>query len=199
MYPGISRVLALTTIVLLAVVVPPAFGDSKSGKGYPMLERSVAKHGKRIVNTYRHFHGWARSVTPKRQRAGVVGRNIVFYGMPRKGKDRLARRAEIRDSIALMRRWKFPPSPPTEVLSQPAPIPQAVNGGGFGHWDAVAQCESGGNWSINTGNGYYGGLQFDSPTWDAYGDPRYAEAHLAPPAVQVAAAESLPYDGWPNC
>ena len=36
-------------------------------------------------------------------------------------------------------------------------------------WDAVAQCESGGNWSINTGNGYYGGLQFSASTWAAYG------------------------------
>ena len=36
-------------------------------------------------------------------------------------------------------------------------------------WDAIAQCESGGNWSINTGNGYYGGLQFNSSTWSAYG------------------------------
>ncbi|WP_067693351.1 transglycosylase family protein [Nocardia jejuensis] len=38
-----------------------------------------------------------------------------------------------------------------------------------GNWDAVAQCESGGNWSINTGNGYYGGLQFTPSTWAANG------------------------------
>ncbi|CAM5317424.1 hypothetical protein SFUMM280S_10801 [Streptomyces fumanus] len=41
-------------------------------------------------------------------------------------------------------------------------------------WDAVAQCESGGNWSINTGNGYYGGLQFSASTWAAYGGTQYA-------------------------
>ena len=41
-------------------------------------------------------------------------------------------------------------------------------------WDAVAQCESGGNWSINTGNGYYGGLQFSASTWAAYGGTAYA-------------------------
>ncbi len=38
-----------------------------------------------------------------------------------------------------------------------------------GNWDAVAQCESGGNWAINTGNGYYGGLQFSMSTWQANG------------------------------
>ena len=43
-------------------------------------------------------------------------------------------------------------------------------------WDAVAQCESSGNWSINTGNGYYGGLQFSQSTWAAYGGTAYAAA-----------------------
>src|ERR1700733_12733421 len=41
-------------------------------------------------------------------------------------------------------------------------------------WDAVAQCESGGDWSINTGNGYYGGLQFSRSTWKANGGGKYA-------------------------
>ena len=43
-------------------------------------------------------------------------------------------------------------------------------------WDAVAQCESSGNWSINTGNGYYGGLQFSQSTWNAFGGQEYAVA-----------------------
>ena len=41
-------------------------------------------------------------------------------------------------------------------------------------WDALAQCESGGNWKINTGNGYYGGLQFAAGTWKGYGGGTYA-------------------------
>ena len=41
-------------------------------------------------------------------------------------------------------------------------------------WDRLAQCESGGNWHINTGNGYYGGLQFDTSTWLSYGGAAYA-------------------------
>lgn len=60
-------------------------------------------------------------------------------------------------------------------------------------------CESGGDYSIDTGNGYYGAYQFDSSTWDTYGDPAYGEANQAPPAVQDAAAASVPYDAWPNC
>lgn len=65
--------------------------------------------------------------------------------------------------------------------------------------NSTVMCESGGDYSANTGNGYYGGYQFDSGTWDAYGDPAYGEANEAPAAVQDAAAASVPYDAWPNC
>jgi uncharacterized protein YabE (DUF348 family) len=56
-------------------------------------------------------------------------------------------------------------------------------------WDRIAQCESGGNWSINTGNGYYGGLQFSSGTWLSNGGGKYAaRADLATKAEQIAVA-----------
>ncbi|SEO59450.1 transglycosylase family protein [Actinacidiphila rubida] len=59
-------------------------------------------------------------------------------------------------------------------------------------WDAVAQCESGGNWSINTGNGYYGGLQFSQSSWAAAGGLQYAQrADLATKDQQIAVAEKL--------
>jgi uncharacterized protein YabE (DUF348 family) len=58
-------------------------------------------------------------------------------------------------------------------------------------WDRIAQCESGGNWSINTGNGYYGGLQFDSGSWLANGGGAYApRADLASRAQQIAVANT---------
>ncbi|MGF6832656.1 uncharacterized protein YabE (DUF348 family) [Paenarthrobacter sp. TE4293] len=59
-------------------------------------------------------------------------------------------------------------------------------------WDRIAQCESGGNWSINSGNGYYGGLQFSSPTWLANGGGAYApNASLATKAQQIDIANRL--------
>ncbi|HZX37601.1 MAG TPA: transglycosylase family protein, partial [Streptomyces sp.] len=59
-------------------------------------------------------------------------------------------------------------------------------------WDQVAQCESGGNWSINTGNGYYGGLQFSASTWAAYGGTQYAaSADQASKTQQIAVAEKV--------
>lgn len=71
-------------------------------------------------------------------------------------------------------------------------------------WDKVAACESGNNWSINTGNGYYGGLQFTASTWRAYGGAAYASrADLATKAQQILIAERvLAGQGpgaWPVC
>ncbi|MFF4233158.1 transglycosylase family protein [Streptomyces sp. NPDC001820] len=71
-------------------------------------------------------------------------------------------------------------------------------------WDQVAQCEAGGNWSINTGNGYYGGLQFSASTWAAYGGTQYAaSADQASKAQQIAVAEKVlagqGKGAWPNC
>ncbi|GAA2455638.1 transglycosylase family protein [Streptomyces macrosporus] len=71
-------------------------------------------------------------------------------------------------------------------------------------WDRVAQCESTGNWSINTGNGFYGGLQFTQSTWEAFGGTQYApRADLATKDQQIAIAEKV-LEGqgpgaWPVC
>ncbi|MFD5479405.1 transglycosylase family protein [Streptomyces hawaiiensis] len=71
-------------------------------------------------------------------------------------------------------------------------------------WDAVAQCESGGNWSINTGNGYYGGLQFSASTWSGYGGTQYAStADQATKSQQIEIAEKVlagqGKGAWPVC
>lgn len=71
-------------------------------------------------------------------------------------------------------------------------------------WDAVAQCEAGGNWSINTGNGYYGGLQFSASTWSGYGGTKYAAtADQATKAQQIEIGEKVlagqGKGAWPVC
>lgn len=78
-----------------------------------------------------------------------------------------------------------------------APAPAASSGRDY---DAIAQCESGQNWSINTGNGYYGGLQFSQGTWESAGGLQYApRADLATREQQIAVAETIPRSSWPNC
>jgi resuscitation-promoting factor RpfE len=70
-----------------------------------------------------------------------------------------------------------------------------------GNWDAVAQCESGGNWGINTGNGYYGGLQFSQSTWEAYGGTGIASNASREEQIRVAenvlAGQGI--GAWPTC
>lgn len=73
-----------------------------------------------------------------------------------------------------------------------------------GVWDRIAQCESGGNWHINTGNGYYGGLQFSAGTWRAYGGTAYAPtADRATRAQQIEIATRVQraqgWGAWPVC
>jgi hypothetical protein len=94
------------------------------------------------------------------------------------------------------------PSAPRETT--PAPRPEPASAPASGAWQALAECESGGNWSINTGNGYYGGLQFSASSWAGAGGTRYAPLpHQATPAEQIATAEVLRANGgwghWPAC
>jgi hypothetical protein len=72
----------------------------------------------------------------------------------------------------------------------------------FGVWDRLANCESGGNWHINTGNGYYGGLQFNLGTWHSYGGTGLPSQHSR--ESQIAVATRLRnaqggYGAWPAC
>lgn len=87
---------------------------------------------------------------------------------------------------------------PAQPQSQVATAPST--GGGI--WDTIAQCESGGNWSTNTGNGYSGGLQFAPSTWAAYGDGSASAASASKEAQIVAAEKVLAAQGWgawPSC
>jgi uncharacterized protein YabE (DUF348 family) len=82
------------------------------------------------------------------------------------------------------------------------PAPTTNFAGGSTVWDQLAQCESGGNWAINTGNGYYGGLQFSLSTWQAYGGSGLPSNNSR--EAQIAVAERLRaatggYGSWPGC
>lgn len=114
------------------------------------------------------------------------------------------------DPVATQRWYEFhanqnqpaQPAPQSQPEPQPEPQPQSQVEGSV--WDRLAQCESGGNWSINTGNPYSGGLQFLPSTWNGYGGGEFAPAaHQATRAQQIVVAERV-LDGqgwgaWPAC
>jgi len=108
-----------------------------------------------------------------------------------------------------------PPAPPAPVASaqSPSSLPAtssapsysggSYSGGGV-NWDAIAACESGGNWSTSTGNGFSGGLQFSQGTWDAYGGGQYASSAAgASRSQQIAVAQRVlagqGIGAWPVC
>ena len=94
-----------------------------------------------------------------------------------------------------------------EVTMSKAPAPKKVStssagAANVGLWDKIAACESGGNWAANTGNGYYGGLQFNPGTWAAYGGS--GMPHENSREQQIAVAERVRdaeggYGAWPHC
>ncbi len=95
-----------------------------------------------------------------------------------------------------------PPAPAAPVPPRSSYVPTsspAVASGSV--WDRLAMCESGGNWSINTGNGYYGGLQFSLSSWRAVGGTGYP--NQASREEQIARGQMLQskqgWGAWPAC
>jgi hypothetical protein len=87
------------------------------------------------------------------------------------------------------------------ALGAPVALAESAQAGTGGRWDRIAQCESSGKWSTNTGNGYYGGLQFSARTWKAFGGA--GMPHRASRAQQIKVAERIlrkqGWKAWPAC
>jgi resuscitation-promoting factor RpfB len=129
-----------------------------------------------------------QSVTEREGRTGT--RNVTYKVVFKNGE--LLRRVVLRQKVL---------TEPTAALVRvgTAAVPTYS---GSGVWDRLAQCESGGNWAANTGNGYYGGLQFSLSTWQAYGGTGLPSN--ASRETQIAIATRLRdasggYGAWPHC
>jgi hypothetical protein len=87
------------------------------------------------------------------------------------------------------------------MIAAPIALGAAVASADSVNWDAIAACESGGNWAINTGNGYYGGLQFSPSTWSSNGGA--GMPNQASRAEQIRVAENVlrtqGIGAWPTC
>lgn len=126
---------------------------------------------------------------------GEAGEKELTVTVTRRDGEELSR--EVVDSKVLR---KPVPAVVREGTKSRVPAPAS----GYGVWDQLAQCESGGNWSIDTGNGFSGGLQFTDSTWAAYGGTEYApRASAATREQQIAVAEKVRagqgWGAWPAC
>jgi resuscitation-promoting factor RpfB len=127
---------------------------------------------------------------------GAPGQRIATYRITVKNGQEMAR-VEIGSKVTKQ------PKPRVVKVGTKEPPQPVISDGAV--WDQLAQCESGGNWAINTGNGYYGGVQFDKGTWDAYGGDQYAAyPNEASREQQIAIATKVRdarggYSAWPAC
>ncbi|MEV6830341.1 transglycosylase family protein [Amycolatopsis sp. NPDC051102] len=127
---------------------------------------------------------------------GTPGEKMVTYKVTQKNGKEVGRET-VSEQVITQPKPKI-----IHVGTKKAPTPDIGDGSA---WDRIAQCESGGNWAINTGNGYYGGLQFDKQTWNAYGGSQYAPLpSQASREQQIAVAEKVRdarggYGAWPVC
>ena len=126
-------------------------------------------------------------------RAGRDGKRDVVYRLVYRNGELFATKVV---KAAVLRK-------PVDAIVRVGTKQNAANfAGGSTVWDQLAQCEAGGNWAINTGNGYYGGLQFNLSTWHAYGGSGYP--HQNSRETQIAIATKVRdanggYGAWPGC
>ncbi|MEV6173572.1 transglycosylase family protein [Streptomyces sp. NPDC051954] len=95
-------------------------------------------------------------------------------------------------------------APPLPVPALPHLLVPHECGKGKWPWGCIAECESSGRWNVNSGNGFYGGLQFGQPTWEEFGGLKYApRADLATRKEQISVAQKVVavqgWEAWPHC
>jgi Transglycosylase-like domain len=184
----VRRVLLLTLISLTGIaLLAPLSAQSAATLPAPPDDQLLARQPEPRADASR---GGVLSARAASMRGSATGRaEAVATGGAQ-------RRPDVRMEAAIV---VVPTAPPP-----PAPAPPAATYSGSSVWDDLARCESGGNWAINTGNGYYGGLQFSLATWNGYGGAEFAEyPHQATRAEQITVAERLRaargYQPWPAC
>ena len=129
-------------------------------------------------------------------RAGRAGHRDVTYRLRFENGHLVARKVvKVRDYVA-------PVDQVVHVGTKPKPAPVVAYASGSTVWDSLAQCESGGNWAANTGNGYYGGLQFNLGTWQSYGGSGLPSQNSRETQIAIATKvrdASGGYGAWPAC
>jgi len=208
--PQKKTITALTVLdALQKLHVHPGAEDKVSPKPGALLH-----DGEKIVFTdyavklKRDVHETVAAPEVKREDAGLYAGQTKVVDAGRDGVRDVTYRITYRNgevfkrSIVKSHVLSAPQPRIVKVGTRARPVPQANYAGGDTVWDRIAQCESGGNWAANTGNGYYGGLQFTLSTWHAYGGT--GRPDQASRAEQIAVAERVRdaeggYSAWPVC
>ena len=189
----------LTAAVLVgsATTVPSASGVAADGGGrVTASERSDFVEVK-VVHKHKPREAFAAPVVEREDDSLAAGETrLVRDGRP--GIRDVVYRFVLHDHKVVSRQVNV-----REVVKKPRPkIVRVGTQEPYGVWDRLAQCESGGNWHINTGNGYYGGLQFNLGTWQSYGGTGLPSQHSREEQIRIAIKlrdASGGYGPWPGC
>ncbi|HRV69488.1 MAG TPA: transglycosylase family protein [Marmoricola sp.] len=185
---GLAAASAMVIVTLAAPAVSAAPRNLPANANLVVTTKTVAQKIKSpvvLVKDQSMYRG-QRKVISK----GTAGKALVTLNVhSRNGK---VRRSQIVGRVVL----KAPTPTTMRVGTKAAPV------GNIGKWNRIAACESGGNWRINTGNGYYGGLQFLASTWRAHGGK--GMPHHASKMEQIRIAERVRkasggYGAWGSC
>lgn len=185
----LGAVVALSGAVLFTVFVMPASASSSSGT-YTVrlgdtLSRIASRHG---LDSWRPIY----NANPR-----IKNPDLIFVGQQLVIPSAEGSVRQYRSSSARRSSWHVRSHSTRHSTSRHAS--GSVAGGGV--WDRLAQCESGGNWSTNTGNGFYGGLQFTLSSWHAAGGSGSPQS--ASRSEQIRVASNLQklqgWGAWPTC
>jgi LysM repeat protein len=213
-HPHLGRTVRLSAILGLgAAVLVPAFALPARAEAVPAVERGKSRiaavaasdqrgRSKHVVKAGESLAGIAKAAKLSSWRPvydlneSIQHPDLIYPGqklvIPAKG-EKLKHRPLPAPTVFQALSQEQSPAP-----AGPQRSPVAVGGS---VWDRLAQCESGGNWSINTGNGYSGGLQFSAGTWQANGGS--GSASNASRAEQIRVAQrvlaSQGWGAWPAC
>jgi resuscitation-promoting factor RpfB len=156
---------------------------------FPLRWRRVVEHVQEAKAVELWFAEVERQEEERRQREAEERRQ-------REAEERRQREAAQESDVAA----SAPAAPQPEPASQPQPDPAPPAPSGS-VWDQLAQCESGGNWHINTGNGYYGGLQFALSTWHSVGGTGYPHEHSREEQIRRGQIlqQRAGWGQWPAC
>ncbi|MDT0203756.1 transglycosylase family protein [Nocardioides sp. AE5] len=150
----------------------------------------TVKHGTTKKNDSSLYKGESRT-----EKAGVNGTRDVTY-------KREYRNGELHETTVVNAKvTKQPVDAVVRVGTKAKPAPKADYSGGDTVWDQLAKCESGGNWAINTGNGYYGGLQFSASTWRSVGGTGLPHQHSREEQIKRGKIlqQRAGWGQWPAC
>ena len=203
-----APIAAATPQAAMSIVPAAAIGTLQSASAAPMNGQQIVELQKlapqeKIVEDESMPEGTRTVVDPGSEGARSTIWRVSYANGKEVSRERIGAGAVTPAKPKIVKVGTKKDAPAQDAGENAGAAVPAVVGGAV--WDRLAECESGGDWSTNSGNGYYGGLQFDEQTWNAYGGDAFAaRPDQASREEQISVANKIKddrggYSAWPSC